>query len=308
MTASPCDSRRPPASARSRRATLRVHSRQRRARPAPAALRADRVRAAVIRTRLPLGQRGVDVGSSLHQPLNHAGAAVGRGQHQGCDAIAIGGVGVRAGTQQKVGNRRVIADRAAQCSGTVPSASRAFTCPGCFSCARTPLLVARPHGVCEARCGGRRADDVAANRQQQRTRYGAASPGSARHSARPKISPRPDPRSCGSRQRGVVLNLSKIVQDSRALTKLKVRTAEDVRRPTSIYCPAACAPAPRRDDGPSQPTADRHERQWIRPVHVRIAHPAAVEDQRVIEQRAVAVRVLRPASRQTSRRARGARY
>src|SRR4029453_4964582 len=38
-----------------------------------------------------------------------------------------------------------------------------------------------------------------------------------------------------------------------------------------------------------QPPTDRHQRQWIWTVYVCIAHPAAIEDQRVIEQRPVAV-------------------
>jgi hypothetical protein len=105
--------------------------------------------------RLPFGQCGVDLGSSLHEPLDHVGAAVGRGQHQRRDAVAIGSVGVGAGTEQQVGNDHVVRS----CSPMQrhrPIGLAGIHLLGLFQLRADAFLVASPDGVREQRCGATR--------------------------------------------------------------------------------------------------------------------------------------------------------
>ena len=57
---------------------------------------------------LPLWQQGVDVCSSLDQRFNDDAGAIERSERKGCDAVAIGEVGLGARPQQRLDARDIV--------------------------------------------------------------------------------------------------------------------------------------------------------------------------------------------------------
>ena len=69
---------------------------------------------------LAVQQRRVRVGAGVEQPLDHRRAAVGAGQMQRRRAAIVGGARARAGADQQIGDREIVAvRRPVQCGRAV---------------------------------------------------------------------------------------------------------------------------------------------------------------------------------------------